>query len=52
MKRRCLDAKRKILAGMKVEVAREVSYQLLGPEQKAALKACSACGRQAEDCTI
>ena len=34
-----LDAKRKILAGMKVEVAREVSYQLLGPEQKAALKA-------------
>ena len=34
-----LDAKRKILAGMKVEVAREVSYQLLGPEQKEALKA-------------
>jgi curli biogenesis system outer membrane secretion channel CsgG len=34
-----LDAKRKILAGMKVEVAREVSYQLLGPEQKAELKA-------------
>lgn len=37
-----LDAKRKILAGMKVEVAREVSYQLLGPEQKETLKAAAS----------
>ena len=33
-----LDAKRKILSAMKVEISREVSYQLLGPEQKELIK--------------
>ena len=34
-----LAAKKKILSSMKLEISREVSYQLLGPEQKEQLKA-------------
>ena len=34
-----LAAKKKILSSMKLEISREVSYQMLGPEQKEQLKA-------------
>ena len=37
-----LAAKKKILSSMKLEISREVSYQLLGPEQKEQLKETAA----------